>query len=491
MIRKLTVLAVVLIAVHILPTDALAGRKVRLIYEAPLATEGGPAVAVTFENAREEKKGGEELPLIAQERGQYGIPSGIFSGQKKTDHADVVVPSWAKDVLRAAGYDARVGEDAALPRLHVKLTHLWGDGLGPRLQFSMYAVLQLFEVGGTEPAWEAALMADGGVTTIVQFHDPYELGFSRVFEQGAKKLLGLIATDEFQAALPGGDLEAAAKAGELLGDRDATVAAEQSAKPEQGSDDYVAKQQAQPKGFQTWDPDVYLWSGQKETIGSYVLAGIGAGLFIAGDQLNRVWAEDDAHQTGLPQVGASFVTARHIPNYDNGLPTEEEAAWVVKSYITESAFVFGIQGFVPSLGAAIPTHIAAATGADLQTVKAVLGISSLPAFLPAGIANLARFGQLYQPEWAIQQQSDDLVRIYHVVPGVISLAAGIADIAVGSVQFVAGLLYASGAIQASPHEQGLLPMPQMDEGRMSNTSANFYLAPTTDGGMAFGIYGTF
>jgi hypothetical protein len=78
-----------------------------------------------------------------------------------------------------------------------------------------------------------------------------------------------------------------------------------------------------------------------------------------------------------------------------------------------------------------------------------------------------------------------------VVPGVISLAAGIADIAVGSVQFVAGLLYASGAIQASPREQGLLPMPQMQEGRMSNTSANFYVAPTADGGMALGFYGTF
>lgn len=121
----------------------------------------------------------------------------------------------------------------------------------------------------------------------------------------------------------------------------------------------------------------------------------------------------------------------------------------------------------------------------------MLGISSLPAFLPAGIASLARFGQLYQPEWAIQQGSDDLVRIYHVVPGVISLATGIADIAIGSVQFVAGLLYATGAIQASPKEKGLLPMPQMQEGRMSNASASFYLAPSPDGGMAFGIYGTF
>ncbi len=491
MIRKLAVLAVALLAAQVVPADAEAGRKVRLIYEAPMATKGGPAVAVTFENAREEKKGGEELPLIAQERGKYGIPTGIFSGKQKTEHADVVVPSWAADALRGAGYDARVGEDPALPRLHVKLTHLWGDGLGPRLQFSMYAVVQLFEVGATEPAWEAAITADGGVTTIVQFHDPYELGFSRVFEEATKQLLGLVASKEFQAALPGGDIEAAREAAELIGDRDATVAAEQEAKPEEGSEEFSAQQEAQPNGFQTWHPDVYEWSDEKATIGTYVFAGISAGMFVAGDQLNRKWAIDDGGVTGLPTVGASFRTARHIPIRPNTLSTGDEAGWVVKSYVTEYVFVFGIQGFVPSLGAAIPTHIAAATGADLQTVKAVLGISSLPAFMPAGIANLARFGQLYQPEWAQMQAADDDSRVFHIVPGVISLAAGIADIAVGAVQFVGGLLYATNTIQASPKEKGLLPMPQMQEGRMSNTSAHFFFTPTPDGGMAFGLAGTF
>lgn len=491
MFRKLVFPAVLLMVAQVLPADAMAGRKVRLIYEAPMATEGGPAVTVTFENAREEKKGGVELPLIAQERGQYGIPSGIFSGKQKTGHADVVVPSWAADVLRAAGYDARVGQDDSLPRLHVKLTHLWGDGLGPRLQFSMYGVVQLFAAGGTEPAWEAALIADGGVTTIVQFHDPYELGFSRVFQEATKQLLALVATPEFQAALPGGDLEAAGQAAELLGDRDATVAAEQEAKPEEGSDEFTAQQQAQPKGFQTWHPDVYAWSDQKDTIGAYVFAGISAGMFVAGDQLNRRWAEEDGGHTGLPAVGASFETARHIPYRPNGLDTGDEALWVVKSYTTEYVFVFGVQGFVPSLGAGIPTHIAAATGADLQTVKAVMGISSLPAFLPAGIAHLARFGTLYQPEWAWMQGADDDSRIFHVVPGVISLTAGIVDIAVGAVQFVGGLLYATNTIQASPNEKGLLPMPQMQEGRMSNTSASLFFVPTADGGVALGIAGTF
>ena len=159
--------------------------------------------------------------------------------------------------------------------------------------------------------------------------------------------------------------------------------------------EFSAQQEAQPNGFQTWHPDVYEWSDEKATIGTYVFAGISAGMFVAGDQLNRKWAIDDGGVTGLPTVGASFRTARHIPIRPNTLSTGDEAGWVVKSYVTEYVFVFGIQGFVPSLGAAIPTHIAAATGADLQTVKAVLGISSLPAFMPAGIANLARFGQLY------------------------------------------------------------------------------------------------
>lgn len=491
--RRLAVLLVVAAAIQSFPLDAHAGRKVRLMFEPPLQTEGGPAVAVTFENAREENKGGTEVPLIAQERGQYGIPSGIFSGKSKTEHCDTLVPKWAAESLKGAGYDARVGDDPTLPRLHVKLTRLWGDGLGPRLEFRMEAHLSLFAPGGTEPVWQADMALESGVTTIIQFHDPYELGFVRIFQDGTKALLGMVATPEFQAALPGGNLEAAAKAAELLGNRDETVAAEQAEKPQEGSEEFQARKDAQLAGFKTWHPDVYEWGG-KSTIGGYVFGGIAAGMMIAGDQLARkqiVALPADMHTGGnqVPKVGAAFVSAGHIP-YSG--PTEPEAGDVVQGYVYEFVFLFGVQGFVPSIAGGVPGTIAAATGADLQTVKAVVGISSLPAFLPSGIVNLDRFSKLYAPEWQLQQANDDNIRLHHVVPGVASLASGIADIAIGTIQFAAGIAYAAGAIQASPKEKGLLPMPQMQEGRMENQgTATFFVAPSPDGGVAFGLSGTF
>lgn len=481
-----------------LPSVAHAGRKVRLMYEPPIAASGGPAVAVTFENQRPAKQGGIELELIAQERGSYGVPVGIFSGKSKTDHADAVVPAWAADVLRSAGYDATPGGNAELPRVHVRLNQLWGDGFGPRLQFSFGAVIEVYPVGATEPAWTKSVAVNSGVTTIVALHDPYELGFQRVFELAAKSFLGEIATDEFQAALPGGDLEAVASAAAILGDREATAqaaaeerAVDQAEGATEGGDSTDGtsdtKVEPLPAGFETWDRDVYRWGG-KSFIGSYVMGGVGVGLLIGGDQWARATAGTYRGLT-LPVVGSTFQSVAHIP--DSG-PDDIDVGNAVQGLASELMFVYGLQTVVPVFGAIVPSHIVAATGVDIQTAKAFGGIISLPAMAPAGITHLVRFGQLYVPQLEQRNADGDNERILHVPMAVVSLAGGIVDLVVAGVQFAFGVAYATGKITADPNEKGIVPTPQMQTGRMRNTGeVRFIVAPTTDGGLAFGLYGTF
>ncbi len=318
--RSAAVACAALALVFLAPTSAEAGRKVRLMYEAPIADSGGPAVAVTFQNAREEKKGGAELPLIAQERGSYGIPSGIFSGAMKTDHADVVVANWAADVLRAGGYDAKVGEDASLPRVHVQLTKLWGDGMGPHLQFGFSANLQVFAVGGSEPVWEGGVQASQGVQNVIRMSDPFEDGFSQAFAEGTKALLALMLTPEFQAALPGANAEAIANAESIFGNREATIAADKEMAGEEGASAASAdghrtnctEDGELPKGWETFDYDVYCWGG-KSLIGSYIMGGVGVGLTIAGDQIARNNTERHRGIT-LPVVFSTLSSVQHIPD---------------------------------------------------------------------------------------------------------------------------------------------------------------------------------
>ncbi len=482
-------------AAFLLPASAEAGRKVRLMYEAPQASSGGPAVAVTFQNAREAKKGGEELPLIAQERGSYGIPAGIFSGAKKTEHADAVVPAWARDVLKAAGYDARVGEDPALPRVHLQLTKLWGDGMGPHLQFSMTVNLQVFEAGGTEPVWEGAVHASEGVQTIVRLSDPFEAGFTKVFAEATGAFFDVILSEEFQAVLPGADVDAVAAAKAIFGDREATIAADKEAAGSDGASAATGDGRLTsctedgelPKGWETFDYDVYCWGG-KSLVGSYVMGGVGVGLLIAGDQIARNNTERHRGLT-LPVVGSTFNSVAHIP--DSG-PDDIDAGVAVQGMVSELVFVYGIQTVVPVFGGIVPGHIAAASGADIQTMKALTGIASLPAIAPAGVTHLVRFGRDYVPELQQRNAEDENERILHVPMAVISLAAGIADLAVGVVQFGFGIAYATGKITADPREKGIVPNPQMESGRMQNRgSMNFLVVPTVDGGVALSLYGTF
>lgn len=493
--RLSVVLCAAVALVCLAPTSAEAGRKVRLMYEAPIAGAGGPAVAVTFQNAREEKKGGAELPLIAQERGSYGIPSGIFSGAKKTEHADVVVANWAADALRSGGYDARVGEDPTLPRVHVQLMKLWGDGMGPHLQFAFGANLQIFEPGGTEPVWEGGVQASQGVQNVIRLSDPFEDGFSQVFAEGTKGLLALMLTPEFQAALPGADPAAIANAEGLFGNREATLAADKemageagaSAASVEGNLTNCTDDGKLPKGWETFDYDVYCWGG-KSLIGSYVMGGVGVGLTIAGDQIARNNTERHRGVT-LPVVFSTLSSVQHIP--DSG-PDDIDAGVAVQGMVSELVFVYGLQTVVPVFGGIVPGHIAAASGADIQTMKALTGIASLPAMAPAGITHLVRFGRDYVPQLQQKNAEGDNERILHVPMAVVSLAAGIADLVVGGVQFGFGIAYATGKITADPREKGIVPNPQMESGRMQNRGAvRFLMVPTIDGGVAFSAYGTF
>jgi adenine deaminase len=177
---------------------------------------------VTVENLREEKKGGKELSLIGNERGSYGIPTGVNAGAKKTANSDVVMANWAADCLQAAGYKATTTADPANPQVHIKLETLWSEmipvPLAPRYETWIKATIQVLPAGGGAATWEKQLTADGGTTTIiVRFNDPIETGFIRSFDQLSGAFLAEIATDAFQAALPGGNREAATAAIATLG----------------------------------------------------------------------------------------------------------------------------------------------------------------------------------------------------------------------------------------------------------------------------------
>lgn len=156
-------------------------------------------------------------------------------------------------------------------------------------------------------------------------------------------------------------------------------------------------------------------------------------------------------------------------------------------------FQFGLHTTLPALGAMVPTLIAAGTGADIQTVKAVLGIASMPSFLVPGITMLNRF-RLFPPEW--QKLNDGTEDAWlHVAGGVTNLAIGVIDVAMGGVMGVLGVLYAANVIKASPTEKGILPTPGGRGGRLENASAKVIIipmaTPNDDGGVTFGFAGIF
>jgi len=484
LLSRLMLMALALvIAAPLTATDAHAGRKIRLMYEPPDAAPAlGAPVVVTLEDAREEKKGGTEPNLIAQERNNLGMPVGIFSGQGGTVDPPALVADWLVDVLEAAGYAAQLDPDEALPRVHIKLLSLWGDGMPVmgvvRHSFSVAFTLEVFAAGAAEPSWQAPFVADGKSTTVfMRFDDPFEAGFVRAFDQSSRLVLAAVATEAFQAALPGGNVEAAVAAGSEVGEQ-------KDADGERKIGSTGVTEEDLPKGFTSWDPEVYGWGGKTMPAG-FIWGGVGLGLLIGGDQLARHNALDEVGRvTQLAPVFSTMNSVAHLP-YTKPDPGPGP---VVKGLLGEYMFEYGVHITVPSFTVTIATVIAASTGADIQTVKAVMGLSSLSYLVP-GIAMVARF-RLFPPELALlQNQTEDAY--LHLPAGITTLAIGGVDIAIGVLSGVVGVLYAANVITASPTEKGLLPEIGGRGGRRANSA--FYLvptvAPTLDGGVSLGLHG--
>lgn len=487
-LRILVAVLAALFVTSLVPSEAYAGRKVRLMYEPPdPAAELSTPVKVTFEDAREEKKGGNEPDLIAQERNNLGMPVGIFSGAQKTADPPEVVPLWLVDVLKAAGYDAQVagteGADSKALVAHIRLDALWGDGqpiMGVvRHSFSFAFTLQIKDRGGAV-LWEQPYHASGKATTVMmRFDDPFEAGFVRAFDEASKAVLLSVGTDAFQEALPGGDVEAAAAAVEEVGEQ-----SDGSGERKVGSTGVTAEDL--PRGYESWDPEVYGWGG-KLVAGGFVAGGVGLGLLIAGDQVSRANATNNLGVTGLAPVLSTLDSVAHIP-YTKPKPTVESA---VVGMVGEYMFQYGVHITAPSFGQTIPTLIAAASGADIQTTKAVMGFAGLSYLVP-GIVHLSRF-RLFPPVYDLMDADDSIDAWLHVPAGITTVAIGAVDIGLATASTIMGVLYASGAVKASPTEKGLFPVIGGRGGRLKNAEA-LRMVPTMgvgmDGRVTFGLVGT-
>lgn len=479
----------VLIAVA--PSVAQAGRSARLVYQAPaVASEpGGPAVAVVVEDLRPPKKGGDKPALIGNERGSYGIPTAVMAGKGGTQEPASVVGLWATDCLRAAGYQARVGVDPSLPTLRIQLQTLWSEqipmGVASRHETWITATVAVLPAGGTAPAWERQFSSNGGTTTVMlRFDDPVEAGFLRAFDEITRSFLGAVAGPEFQGALPGGNAESAVAAAETLGAKPTAGAATgggaatEAAGPKVSGGPSTAAG-TPPKPFNTWDMDVYTWGG-RDTIGAFVFGGVAVGLLAAGDQWGRSVA---ATHYGVSDFGGLLRDGRHFTTTNGDPPVPP----IAQAYVSEIFFDLGMQGVVPVFGSMVPSLVAATSGSDLRTVKAVTGLAAMPSLMVTGFAHLGRFQNNYAtrlaalqggaPEWLI------------LAPSVISIASGVADIAVGAVQGVLGILYAAKVLEVDT-TPGLMP-PTQNRAGLQNVRAAWLLVPTADGGASIALVGTF
>lgn len=498
-------------SVLLAPAEAQAGRTTRLMYQAPVVAQApsGPKVVVTWENARELKKGGKELALIGNERGNYGIPTAVKSGGRKTQHVDGVVPSWAVDCLKAAGYQAAIGEDPAAARLHVKVNTLWSEEIpivvASRHETWIKLTLQLTPPAAAAPAWEKELSSNGGTTTVIlRFDDPVEAGFLRAFDELTGLFIQEIVSDAFQAALPGADKEAALAAAATVGKAAAAEKGGDSAEKSKAKEDAAPAEAAadpqteapkpvqaeasltekaadidRPAPFKTWDPLVYQWSG-RETIGGFVYGGISVGLLIAGDQWARKLSTETYHE---PLELSTFDSSGHITTTDG----DPSIGPIVQAYIAEIMFDFGVQGVVPVFGTSVPTLIAANLGKDLQTVKAVMGFASVPSFLVPAFAHIRRFDTAQRHRLVDIPGHNEYLMI---VPAAFSLAAGFADIAVAAIQGILGALYA-GDVLVADVTPGLMP-PVQNRSRLRNAVSVVPVVGSDAGGnLRLGVAGTF
>jgi hypothetical protein len=453
---------------------------------------------VSFEDAREEKNGGKDPTLVANERGSYGIPTPVKSGKAGTKHAPELVPAWASDVLRSAGYAPTPDADSALPRVHLVLKKLWGDQIPipggiTRSNFWIDLQVQVFAAGSDKPSFVRDFRAEGGNTTVmVRFDDPAENGFVRLFDDATKQLVTLMGTPEWAEAVPGGDASLAATAAENLGPKQAAKSGEAGA-ADAPDDSVTTTAEDLPKQFASWDPAVYQWGGKSLPLG-FIAGGIGVGLTIGGDQ----WARSLAvKRTGISTYPKAFYlqgSTDHIYQTDNdpylAAGDDPPVPEVVQGYVSDIMYTYGVHMTVVSFGQTIATLVPAAAGADLQTVKAVMGFSGAATYIPTAVFLLQRFGTQFAPQWALNQAQSD--RWHHLGPGLFPLVMGVFDIAFGTINGVFGGLYASGVLTARADEKGLFAPPTAGRRGLQNQAWMVpVLTPTADGGLSFGIVGRY
>ena len=94
-------------------------------------------------------------------------------------------------------------------------------------------------------------------------------------------------------------------------------------------------------------------------------------------------------------------------------------------------------------------------------MKTITCFSGFGTMLGNGIWLLDRWQAVFQPEWQINRaDATEGERFHYLIPGVMTLGAGIADIAVAAVMAVHGVLYASRVIEADTRK-GVFLMPDI------------------------------
>lgn len=183
---------------------AAAKSKIELEYDKPSpASSLEGEIAVTVENNRPARKGGDELELIGQVRSTVGIPYGLFTGKRRSPHVDEVVVNWVAQTLRAAGWNATPAEgEPSGARVHMIIDEFWSDWeAGP---FTYYTVitarLQVFPSGSSKPALEGEITAKDKVTLMFGMHEFAE-AHTRMFAAAGEDIANMSKKPEFRAVV--------------------------------------------------------------------------------------------------------------------------------------------------------------------------------------------------------------------------------------------------------------------------------------------------
>ncbi len=165
----------------------------------------GPAVCVTFEDARPATDGGGDLRSLGKLRSSATTPVDLRSGT-----VDALILGWVSDGLRAAGYDPRPGPDPALPRVHVVLRELMAYGVA-HVDVPLVVELAVTPPGAADPSWTTRLDLRGGVVLEQGVADIVR-GYEDAFAQGYAAMARHFDGAPFQAAAGGPPVAGAAAA---------------------------------------------------------------------------------------------------------------------------------------------------------------------------------------------------------------------------------------------------------------------------------------